>query len=274
MLNVANEVWVAAALLHRENPSRSGFKRQEILARAGELHPGAPCRAGVQAHISGHCVATTKPSPNRHRMLHRNPDKSYRLFREGDPYHPGRQDGKTRPDREALPETYRYLVDWYESEYSPHRPRTLEEDPLMRLKGLGKDVWRSLGGGDAVIRWLRSDEIIPPPWEQATENNADRKTAVPSRSAGTRSFARVWERVCALEGETFYTKRKHALTYVLADGSGLRPCRRGRPINRIIPKEDLRKAWRRMPLTGPGEIQDLQGPAYIFAILQDPRISQ
>ena len=176
--------WRQRCFTARIRPVPGSSVRKSWLARQNCTR-AYPVEQGVQAHISGHCVATTKPSPNRHRMLHRNPDKSYRLFREGDPYHPGRQDGKTRPDREALPETYRYLVDWYESEYSPHRPRTLEEDPLMRLKGLGKDVWRSLGGGDAVIRWLRSDEIIPPPWEQTTENNANRKTAVPSRSAGT-----------------------------------------------------------------------------------------
>jgi hypothetical protein len=40
-----------------------------------------------------------------------------------------------------------------------------EEDPLLALRGLGKDMWRSLGGGDAFIRWLRSDEPTPPPWE-------------------------------------------------------------------------------------------------------------
>jgi hypothetical protein len=41
-----------------------------------------------------------------------------------------------------------------------------DDDPLMELVGLGADVWKRLGGGDAVIAWLRSDEVIPPPWEK------------------------------------------------------------------------------------------------------------
>jgi hypothetical protein len=40
----------------------------------------------------------------------------------------------------------------------------LSRDPLMQLRGLGKEVWQRLGGGDAVIEWLRSDEVVPPPW--------------------------------------------------------------------------------------------------------------
>jgi hypothetical protein len=39
-------------------------------------------------------------------------------------------------------------------------------DPLMKLKGLGKEVWKELGGGDAVIDWLRSDKPTTPPWER------------------------------------------------------------------------------------------------------------
>jgi len=36
----------------------------------------------------------------------------------------------------------------------------------MKLKGLGKEVWKELGGGDAVIDWLRSDKPTTPPWER------------------------------------------------------------------------------------------------------------
>jgi hypothetical protein len=43
------------------------------------------------------------------------------------------------------------------------------EDPLMKLKGLGKEVWKELGGGDAVIDWLRSEDLTTPPWARLSE---------------------------------------------------------------------------------------------------------
>ena len=63
-----------------------------------------------------------------------------------------------------------------------------DEDPLMQLRGLGADVWRSLGGGDAVIEWLRSDEVIPPPWDrtgQHGDSNPNEAASSPAdRAAG------------------------------------------------------------------------------------------
>jgi len=172
-LKVADEVWVAVACLHREHPERQGFSPREILERAGRLHPGVACRPGLQPHIYQHCVATEEPSPARYRMLSRNPDRTLRLFRQGDGYHRKRKSGKTQPDRAALPQEHRSLVDWYMSEYDQPRGRRLEEDPILALAGVGKELWKSLGGGDAVIRWLRSDEILPPPWENASQDSEE-----------------------------------------------------------------------------------------------------
>jgi hypothetical protein len=39
-----------------------------------------------------------------------------------------------------------------------------------------------------------------------------------------------------------------------------------------IPKSHFAKALAHVPMAGPGEIKDLRGPSYIFAILMDPRI--
>ena len=184
-LKVADEVWVATVLLHREHPERSGFAKHEIVECANRLHPGTPCRPGVVTHIAQHCVASLEPNPGRYRILCRNTDGTYRLFRDGDAFHPRRIGAKNAPKRQELPEGYRDLLDWYESDYSPQRPSSLEEDPLMRLKGLGKDVWRSLGGGDAVIRWLRSDESSAPPWEQGVEGKkSPRREDQPILSSG------------------------------------------------------------------------------------------
>jgi hypothetical protein len=41
-----------------------------------------------------------------------------------------------------------------------------------------------------------------------------------------------------------------------------------------IPRSQFAKALDLMPLSGPGQIQHLRGPSFIFAILTDPRIAQ
>ena len=45
--------------------------------------------------------------------------------------------------------------------------RVERDDPVLQLKGAGRELWASLGGGDTVIAWLRSDTVIPPPWQDA-----------------------------------------------------------------------------------------------------------
>ena len=42
--------------------------------------------------------------------------------------------------------------------------------------------------------------------------------------------------------------------------------------NRLLPRSQFARAFERAPLGGPGQLQDLQGPSYLFAILTDPRI--
>lgn len=117
-IKVADEVWVATALLHRENPTREDFSISEIVRRAERegLHPKH--RPGVQVHASLHCVANKAPNPARHRMLVETRPRRRRLFRPGDPVDEGRRSGKVRPDSQDLPERYRYLIDWYDSDFS------------------------------------------------------------------------------------------------------------------------------------------------------------
>ena len=165
-LKVADEVWLATALLHREEPSRDGFDAAEIVARAEKMHPGEPCRAGVLPHIYSHCVANLEPVSGRYRMLYRTTDGKYRLFRPSDDFHPKREKGKVVPGKDTLPREYRHLVDWYNSRDNEPPELTIENDPIMKLKGLGKELWQQLGGGDAVSAWLRSDTPTPPPWEK------------------------------------------------------------------------------------------------------------
>lgn len=169
-MKVADEVWLATALLHYENRSRESFTPQEISRRAERLHPEEPCRPGVQYHVYLHCVANKAPNPAAYRMLFRLPDGTLRLYRPGDECHPGRT-GKIHPEPAGLPDEYRPMLDWYDSCYRVQAAETSagdgsQPDFFDRLTGLGKDTWRQLGGGDAVIRWLRSDAPdAKPPWE-------------------------------------------------------------------------------------------------------------
>jgi hypothetical protein len=157
-ITIADEVWVATALLHRENPERADFTATEIEARLRDEAIAGVVREGVRPHIYLHCVANVEPLPARLRMLYETDTGRRRLFRHGDDYSPRREGsterGGTRvaPEREKLAERYHYLLDWYFAEYSP-RPAE-PPDPILSLRGLG----RALPGGehpDDYVRRLR-----------------------------------------------------------------------------------------------------------------------
>ena len=273
-VKVADEVWLATALLHRECMQQGrkgdGFNKKEILKSAQSLHPEEPCRPGVTTHISQHCVANTPPNPGRYRMLYRNADGTYRLYRDGDDYHPRRNNGKSVPAPDELPEEQRDLVDWYQTAYNKARPNATAADPLMQLKGLGKEIWRELGGGDAVIDWLRSDEPATPPWgRDAAKIESPNSTT--SADEGSR-FDEFWKRLVVRQGEEFLTVERKPFAYELESG-GLRIYRGGRRINQHISQKHVRRAWALWPVSGPGELShEVRGPSYLFGILRDPRM--
>ena len=62
-LKVADETWIAAALLHKENPSREDFTIQEIVDRAVKEAITAELRPGIYVHALQHCVANRPPNP-------------------------------------------------------------------------------------------------------------------------------------------------------------------------------------------------------------------
>lgn len=115
----AVEIWVATALLHREHPDEEGFKLQRIVDKAFSLEMADRHRPGTVVHATQHCVATKPPSPSEYRMLTEVEGNRRRLFREGDPFHPGRKNGAVRPERDEVPEEYHGLIDWYDEEYVP-----------------------------------------------------------------------------------------------------------------------------------------------------------
>ncbi|HHX45115.1 MAG TPA: hypothetical protein GX714_14185 [Chloroflexi bacterium] len=78
----------------------------------------------------------------------------------------------------------------------------------------------------------------------------------------------VWARIGRHEGETFHQKRGQAFTYEVL-GSYLVPS----TTDWNLAKAEFRKALEYVPLNGPGEINHLQGPSYLYGILMDRRIS-
>jgi hypothetical protein len=82
------------------------------------------------------------------------------------------------------------------------------------------------------------------------------------------SFETIWRRIEQLEGDEFRQKTGRTFTYSV-DGGSVVPS----TTNRRLPKGDFRKAFERRPLPGPGAINDLQGPSYLWAVLTDPRVA-
>ena len=140
-IKVADEVWIATALLHRENPKREGFSVSEIVARARRENLFGELRPGVQVHAYLHCVANLPPNPGRYRMLYATGKNTRRLFRETDDFHPQRAGGKTTPRKEDMPGRYQSLLDWYRDKFIGKRRSVEKSDPNLELRGLGKEIW-------------------------------------------------------------------------------------------------------------------------------------
>lgn len=146
-LSIADEIWVATALLHREHPERADFTLSEIVARAEREGSARDHRRGLRPHASRHCVANAAASPATHRLLFETGKSRRRLYRPGDPFHQTRRSGKTHPKR--LPGDYQFLIDWYLNDWA--RPGG---DPLLELYG----TWKHLLDGrtaDEYVRELR-----------------------------------------------------------------------------------------------------------------------
>ena len=81
-------------------------------------------------------------------------------------------------------------------------------------------------------------------------------------------FDVVWQRIVALQGESFRQKTGRTFRYRIS-GTSLVPS----TTNRLLPRSHFARAFDRAPLRGPGQLRYLQGPSYLFAILTDPRVS-
>jgi hypothetical protein len=155
IIRVADEAWIALALLHREESTRESFTASEILERAKTEQASPELRPGVLVHIYLHNVGNVPPNSATYCMFWKLAD-TYRLFRPGDSRHPLRK-GKTQPNRDELPEQYRYLLDWYEQEYCANvKPMLEADDPVLQMQGVGKEIWQDTQA-DEYVRDLRSN---------------------------------------------------------------------------------------------------------------------
>ena len=155
-IRVADEVWIATALLHRRHPGRDDFSVAEIV-RSADVEKAAgpePLRPGVQVHAYLHCVANKAPNPGRYRMLVETAKGRRRLFRPGDPCHRLRASGKDVPDAREIPPAYGPLLDWYRREYVGETGGC-GADPILSLRGTGRKAW-AREEADAYVARLRT----------------------------------------------------------------------------------------------------------------------
>ena len=153
-VKVADEVWIATALLHRENPPRADFTIDEIVVRARAEAIAGELRPGVRVHALQHCVGNRRPSPDRYRMLFATGKSTRRLFRPSDYSDPDRRGSKIVPEENEIPAAYRPLLAWYESEYANVRQEGVPEDSILQLRGLGSEIWNGVDPDD-YVRQLR-----------------------------------------------------------------------------------------------------------------------
>jgi hypothetical protein len=175
-VRIADGVWIAAALLHREHSERLDFTEAEIAARfLAQGLPRGQHSNTLAAHISSHCVANAPRSRKRsdpgklqggaYRILYETRSGFRRLYRPGDDIHPDRvqtrQPSKAKPKREEIPEKYHSLLDWYETWVQGDLSVSgvnYEDDPLLRLRGSGKHIWAD-EHADEYVENLRREDI-------------------------------------------------------------------------------------------------------------------
>jgi hypothetical protein len=158
-IKIADEVWLAVAMLHQEHPDHADFSIEEIMefARTNpRLRHLGSLRPGFYVHVVQHCVANRPPSPARYRILFETTAGRRRLFRPGDIYHPERARGKFVPKAsDDLPERWFHgILKWYDEWSKDDIQNRIKNDPLLALRGSGSHIWAD-EDADTYIRRLR-----------------------------------------------------------------------------------------------------------------------
>jgi len=176
-LRIADGVWIATALLHREHPDRPDFTEAEIQARfLAEGLPRGKNPSSLPTNINSHCVANRsrsrkKSDPSKvqggpYRILYETRSGFRRLFRPGDDFHPDRiqtrKPSKSVPKIGEIPEEYRELLDWYGKWAEPCSAvlpiPNIDDDPLLRLRGSGRHIWADEHADEYVENLRRESE--------------------------------------------------------------------------------------------------------------------
>jgi len=121
MPSIAAIVWIATAMLHKENKHVIAFSPKEIRAKITEqkLCTSQTKTETISNYITHNCVANSRGYGSvQHRKLYRVQTNRLRLYRKGhDDYHSGRENGKEEPQVWELPDQYKDLLSWYYQEY-------------------------------------------------------------------------------------------------------------------------------------------------------------
>ena len=135
-ISCAVEVFIAAALLHREQFGRPEFTMKEIVERVEKENIAGELRPGISVHASQHCVANRPPNPAKHRMLFATGKHTRRLLLPGDEIHPERT-GKIFPDVGEVPEQYLPLLEWAKQRYASGSAKSSHLETLLQARGIG-----------------------------------------------------------------------------------------------------------------------------------------
>lgn len=133
-VKLADEVWIAAALLHREHPESLDFSIEEIVERAATKSVASVNRPGVYVHVVQHCVANRPPNP-------------------------AREGAKITPSPEEMAHGYEGLLSWYRDWSSDAAKSASRKDPpLLALAESGARIWSGEHADEYVRRWRQGWE--------------------------------------------------------------------------------------------------------------------
>lgn len=77
-----------------------------------------------------------------------------RLYRPGDVHDEKRANSKITPEAGDMPAQHRHLLNWYRDVYAPQPGPKGAADPILALRGLGKEAWAG-EDADTYVRRLR-----------------------------------------------------------------------------------------------------------------------